>query len=72
MTQTILGSIIGASLFGLLLSKYDPVHCIALGISGMANQQAFLWALDRTVETCFSYSFPSSLKSENITANFQH
>ncbi|KAJ8529628.1 hypothetical protein K7X08_036463 [Anisodus acutangulus] len=67
--------IVGEPLFGILLSKYEPVVCLKiaadlitllLGISDMANHKLSSGVLDRAVETCFSCSSPSSLKSENI------
>ncbi|CAN4108919.1 unnamed protein product [Withania somnifera] len=74
----LLCEIVGASLFGILLSKYEPVVCLKIAACLMMGSLPIVvcptWltnklssgVLDRAVETCFSCSSLSSLKSENI------
>lgn len=74
----LLCEIVGAALFGILLSKYEPVVCLKIAAGVMMGALpvvvSLAWltnklssgVLDRAVETCFSCSSLSSLKSENI------
>ncbi|XP_060167306.1 solute carrier family 40 member 3, chloroplastic [Lycium barbarum] len=74
----LLCEIVGAALFGILLSKYEPVVCLKIAAGLMMGALPIVvsltWltnklsagVLDRAVETCFSFSSRSSLKSENI------
>ncbi|PHT98714.1 Solute carrier family 40 member 3, chloroplastic [Capsicum chinense] len=76
----LLCEIVGAAVFGILLSKYEPVVCLKIAAGLMMGTLPIVvsltWltnklssgVLDRAVETCFSCSSPSSLKSENIVA----
>lgn len=73
----LLCEIVGAALFGILLSKYELVVCLKIAAGLMMGALPIVvsltWltnklssgVLDRAVETCLSCSFPSS-KSENI------
>ncbi|XP_055816581.1 solute carrier family 40 member 3, chloroplastic [Solanum dulcamara] len=74
----LLCEIVGAALFGILLSKYEPVVCLKIAAGLMMGALPIVvsltWltnklssgVLDRAVETCFSCSSLSTLKSENI------